>query len=245
MATGQLDVQPLIEQRFALDDAPRAYELLAGDAQQLGILLEYAPRPVGDTAGPRLSLAPGQCAKADQHGPGGWRSWGRATMPARVLIPAFARSGARLLGIASRGGLTAAHVGRKFGFAEVTTDAGSIAGGSARRSDRGCHPPRHARLVRGARRSRPASTCSSRNRSRSRARAGSTLRRRCATAPAEGRPLLMVGFQPTLRTPCVADEGVAAVNAGAQVPGADRQRRRPPGGSLDAGRRDRRRPHHR
>jgi predicted dehydrogenase len=40
----------------------------------------------------------------------------------RVLIPAFVSNGVRLIGIASSGGVSAAHFGRKFGFLRSTTD---------------------------------------------------------------------------------------------------------------------------
>ncbi len=41
MADGRLDVEPLITHRFSLDDATRAYEVVAGSEPSLGILLEY------------------------------------------------------------------------------------------------------------------------------------------------------------------------------------------------------------
>ncbi len=42
MASGALDVAPLISHRFAFDDALEAFELLGGGAASLGILLEYS-----------------------------------------------------------------------------------------------------------------------------------------------------------------------------------------------------------
>jgi threonine dehydrogenase-like Zn-dependent dehydrogenase len=45
MAAGRLNVKPLITHRFAFEDAPRAYEMLAeGKEAYLGILLEYGSR---------------------------------------------------------------------------------------------------------------------------------------------------------------------------------------------------------
>lgn len=43
-----------------------------------------------------------------------------------VLIPAFRAAGARLRSVASSGGVSGVHAGRKFGFEETTTDTASI-----------------------------------------------------------------------------------------------------------------------
>jgi predicted dehydrogenase len=43
-----------------------------------------------------------------------------------VLIPAFKAAGARLMRIASAGGASSVHLGRKFGFAEATTDTAAL-----------------------------------------------------------------------------------------------------------------------
>jgi predicted dehydrogenase/threonine dehydrogenase-like Zn-dependent dehydrogenase len=129
MAGRRLDVLPLITHRFAFEDAPRAYELLAEPREaSLGVLLEYPERPRGAAPARRVSLAEASPAVA------GTRT---ATAPAvaligagqhaaRTLIPALIEAGASLVGIASRGGVTAAHLGRRHGFGEVTTDAGAL-----------------------------------------------------------------------------------------------------------------------
>jgi predicted dehydrogenase/threonine dehydrogenase-like Zn-dependent dehydrogenase len=125
MAAGQLSLRPLIEHRFALDEAERAYELLAVGSP-LGILLEYAPREVGTASAHTISIVRGErTAKPEEPA---FAFVGAGNYAARVLIPAFVRAGARLVGIASRGGVSAAHVGRKFGFATVTTDVTGLIG---------------------------------------------------------------------------------------------------------------------
>jgi predicted dehydrogenase len=43
-----------------------------------------------------------------------------------VLIPAFKAAGARLASVASSGGVSGLHAGRKFGFSRTTTDAASV-----------------------------------------------------------------------------------------------------------------------
>jgi predicted dehydrogenase len=51
---------------------------------------------------------------------------GAGNFATRVLIPALAHGGARLVSLASEGGLSAVHAGRKLGFEEATTDAERI-----------------------------------------------------------------------------------------------------------------------
>src|SRR5690606_14053914 len=43
-----------------------------------------------------------------------------------VLIPAFKAAGARLVSVASNGGVSGVHAGRKFGFEAATTDIATI-----------------------------------------------------------------------------------------------------------------------
>jgi predicted dehydrogenase len=128
MAAGRLLLQSLISHRFPVDEAERAYALLAGGESQLGILLEYVPRAIGAPIAHTLSIPDG--GRIARAGEPAVAFVGAGNYAARVLIPAFARAGARLVGIASRGGVSAAHVGRKFGFATVSTDATSLIGDS-------------------------------------------------------------------------------------------------------------------
>jgi len=184
LADGRLDVAPLVTHRFALAEAPRAYEVVAGAEPSLGIILEY---PGGETARllertvvlddarggagagdggkvPSLALGPGF--------PAGTTEEGRTTVQSRhsgreagiqaregnlaatptptptptptststpavsfigagnyatgVLIPAFKAAGATLRTVASSGGVSGVHAGRKFGFAQTTTDTEAL-----------------------------------------------------------------------------------------------------------------------
>jgi predicted dehydrogenase/threonine dehydrogenase-like Zn-dependent dehydrogenase len=129
MASGRLDPLPLISHRFSLEQAVQAYELLTrAEAPSLGILIDYPTAMAAEPAPSRTVKLP-SIASAP--------AAGRATAPrvafigagnyaGRTLIPAFAAAGARLTAIASTAGVTAAHYGRKFGFARATTDGEAL-----------------------------------------------------------------------------------------------------------------------
>jgi predicted dehydrogenase len=122
----RLDVRPLISHRFAFDAAPSAYELLATSAEPyIGILLEY-PVPPGDAPAPR-TIVTAATSRPDQSAtPPGVAFIGAGNYATRVLAPAFAASGARLVGVATSGGVTAANCARRFGFARATTDVEAL-----------------------------------------------------------------------------------------------------------------------
>ena len=128
MATGALKVEPMITHRFALSDTERAYDVLATGAEPyLGILLEYENELDIEPAAQRISLSPEVASAPRQKGNDPVIAMiGAGNYAARMLLPAFAKTSARLLGIASSGGRTAATVGRKFGFEEATSDAAAL-----------------------------------------------------------------------------------------------------------------------
>jgi predicted dehydrogenase/threonine dehydrogenase-like Zn-dependent dehydrogenase len=124
IAERRLDVLPLITHRFPLAEASRAYDLLTEKREPaLGVLLEYPDRTVGAPAARTLRLAPAAAVVATEPAVA---VLGAGNYAGRILIPALARSGARLLGIASHGGVTAARLGRKYGFSTVTTDPAGL-----------------------------------------------------------------------------------------------------------------------
>ena len=146
LADGRLDVGPLVSHRFALADAERAYAVVGGAEPSLGILLEY---PGGDAARllertvplagtPFTQLAPTlrtKLAPTLRVGVSSGRSASRTpavsfigsgNYATGVLIPAFKSAGARLVAVASSGGVSGVHAGRKFGFARTTTDTEAL-----------------------------------------------------------------------------------------------------------------------
>ncbi len=126
MASGTLNIAPLISHRFAFHDAPAAYDLISSKQPSLGILLQTKTNdavtlrqttvrfpqsePATSTPAPRVTLG--------VIGSGGFAS--------KVLLPAFRQAGAVLHSVASRGGVSAAHAARKFGFQQATTDLSQV-----------------------------------------------------------------------------------------------------------------------
>ena len=129
MADGRLDVKPLISHRFAIGEAEKAYELVGGAGPSLGILLEYpdsARKPEADLRKPTVALPaqPGSATPAP--GAASIAFIGSGNYATAVLIPAFKAAGARLKVVASSGGVSGVHAGRKFGFEETTTETDSV-----------------------------------------------------------------------------------------------------------------------
>lgn len=126
MASGRLDVQPLISHRFAFESAPDAYELLATSSEPyLGILLEYSESSTSSEIS-RAVVWDAESTRSTGGSQPGIAFIGAGNYAGRILIPAFAASGAQLRAIASAGGVNAAHYGRKFGFARATTETAAI-----------------------------------------------------------------------------------------------------------------------
>lgn len=122
MASGALDVKPLISHRFDIDAAPEAYDLLASDTPSLGILIRY-PAGQGAPDSPEqqrrvVPLTEGQ-ASAGKASVG---FIGAGNYGGRVLIGAFRKAGATLDTLVTSGGVSAVHYGRKFGFRQASTD---------------------------------------------------------------------------------------------------------------------------
>src|SRR5699024_4116175 len=118
MASGQVDVKPLITHRFEFEDAPKAYDLLTTDKTALGILLKYSSEPdsrhLETVSLHKTTVFNSQKPVVGFVGAGNYAS--------RVLIPAFKAGGAQLHTIATSGGINGVVHGDKAGFADATTD---------------------------------------------------------------------------------------------------------------------------
>ncbi len=128
LAEGKLEVEPLVSHRFDIEQAQQAYAVVGGSEPSLGIVLRYTERSEGAGA-PARTVALAATTSAAAHVPDGASALsviGAGNYAGAVLIPAFKRSGVRLARIASAGGASSVHLGRKFGFAEATTDSAAL-----------------------------------------------------------------------------------------------------------------------
>ena len=134
LADGRLNVKPLISHRFAIAEAEKAYELVGGAAPSMGILLQYptvAEKPEAELRRATVELSAGLPRRAaprnDSVGVEPVVGFvGSGNYATAVLIPAFKEAGARLKTVASSGGISGVHAGRKFGFEATTTDTDSV-----------------------------------------------------------------------------------------------------------------------
>lgn len=122
LASGSLDVAPLISHRVPFQEAPHAYELLTTDKAALGILLTYdhdvEERHVWTVALDKSPVESAGKAVVGFVGAGNYAS--------RMLIPAFKAAGASLHSISSAGGTNAVIHGRRMGFAQATSDTDTM-----------------------------------------------------------------------------------------------------------------------
>ena len=118
MASGSIDVKPLISHRFKIDDAVAAYEKL-GDRSSLGILLDYQWATAESLAENTVKLSDNRPTQAQK---GNVAFVGGGNYASRVLIPAFKCAGANLTALVTSGGVSAVHHGTKNGFLVASTD---------------------------------------------------------------------------------------------------------------------------
>jgi predicted dehydrogenase/threonine dehydrogenase-like Zn-dependent dehydrogenase len=136
MANGRLDVMPLISHRFPIEAAEQAYDLVGGGGRSLGILLSYPhdQRSMLAVRRQTAELRPQASPPNQPLSSEGTKESVRASLgfvgagnyATAVLIPAFKAAGARLKTVASSGGVSGLHAGRKFGFETTTTDTASV-----------------------------------------------------------------------------------------------------------------------
>lgn len=123
LADSKIAMDTLISHRFEFTDSLSAYELILSDNNSLGVILDY---PNGaDEVSTRLlqksiALSGAVDTNTDTPSIGFIGSGSYATS---VLAPIFKATGASLKGVASRSGISAFHLFRKFGFKLVSTDS--------------------------------------------------------------------------------------------------------------------------
>jgi predicted dehydrogenase/threonine dehydrogenase-like Zn-dependent dehydrogenase len=118
MATGAIDVKPLISHRFSIDEAASAYEVL-GRENPLGILIQY---PGLEEHATKRSVPLAAAEPAHAVGEPVVAMIGAGNYAGQVLIPAFKKAGAGLHTLVSSGGVNSVHQGKRHGFANAATD---------------------------------------------------------------------------------------------------------------------------
>lgn len=125
LAAARIDVKPLITHRFAIDEAPHAYQIISGDSDEkyLAVVLTYdtereVKRRIENQATPVKEPVQAGRVGIGLIGAGGYAQ--------KVLLPNFKAAGAEFCAIASASGVSARDVGTKFGFARFLSDAQSV-----------------------------------------------------------------------------------------------------------------------
>ena len=129
LADGHLNIHPLITHRFDIDEAYRAYDQVTRGDETLGILLKYPgidiissqrsmQLPVIEKSSIKIHAKKQNKVTVSFLGAGSYAS--------AALIPAFKRTNISFSMIASKGGLSGLHVGKKFGFNSTTTDTEEV-----------------------------------------------------------------------------------------------------------------------
>ncbi|MBN7136250.1 dehydrogenase [Lysobacter enzymogenes] len=130
MAAGALQVQPLVSHRYPIAEAEAAYGVLGGGGPSLGIVLDYGRgEEMADHLIRRhipLSVASDAREHSDKADRNAVAFIGAGNYAGRVLIPAFAKAGARLHTVVTANGVGSVHFGKKFGFGHASTDTSAV-----------------------------------------------------------------------------------------------------------------------
>lgn len=132
LASGRLEVTPLISDRIEHHRAAEAYRAITDGRAALGVVLTYPRDEARREAVLSLSqtLAAGRRREADGTSAAAGRAVvgviGGGNFAKLIALPHLVRSGARLACLADLNGVAAAHAGRKFGFERSATDARAV-----------------------------------------------------------------------------------------------------------------------
>jgi hypothetical protein len=121
MASGQLDVSPLITDRLPFEDAQKAYAKISADSSTLGVVLEYSGQPETSqtvTITQKPSKPESACVAA---------MIGAGNFAKMTMGPALSKTRARLKYVSARTNSAAAtHIAEKYHFENATTDTDAI-----------------------------------------------------------------------------------------------------------------------
>ena len=118
LASGALDVKPLITHRFDIEDAVKAYETL-DDRNALGILLQYSGSAVDERLKQVVRLQDGNQSRSTS---ANCIFVGAGNYSSRVLMPSFKNANAGFHTVVTSAGISSVHQGKKNDFEEASTD---------------------------------------------------------------------------------------------------------------------------
>jgi len=127
LATGGIDIDPLVTHRFPIADAEQAYEIVTGKRQEpaVAIVLEYegdAPQAA------RVDLAP----RAEPSGAVTLGVLGAGQFAKGILLPLFVKqNGVSVKAVCTGSGLTSRHAAERYGSAFCTSDPQDVLGDPA------------------------------------------------------------------------------------------------------------------
>lgn len=124
MSDGKFKTAALITHRYSIDVAEKAYDLINTDSSLLGVIIEY-PKDSKVAPDHTVELTQKRVARFSKNRPA-VSFIGSGNYAQSILVPAFKTSGVVLRNIASSEGVSGFYVGKKFGFAETTTDVSAV-----------------------------------------------------------------------------------------------------------------------
>ena len=121
LASGKVDVKPLISHRFSIEEAPKAYELITGRSKEafLGVLLTYPQTSELKPVQRKVTIPSTATGTTREIRVG---VLGAGNYAQAVFLPIIKKTGgAELSGIVTASGLSAQQAARKFGFGYAAT----------------------------------------------------------------------------------------------------------------------------
>lgn len=124
MARGRLDFSAMVSHEFSVEDAAAAYDVITSNQPSSGILLTYKSN--GDLAPARSTVVNHRSSNSEPSlylRSSVLNVVGAGNYATGVLLPAFAKAGAKFRAIASSGGLSSLHAAKKYHFELASTDS--------------------------------------------------------------------------------------------------------------------------
>ena len=123
LATGEVDIEPIIADIYEIEDVAKAYEALQQEAKPLMILLNYKgklQKPEKPTNTPKIKLSKHEKLRIGLIGAGGW-----ATATHLPILQTLHEKAA-IVGVCNRTGAKAKNVAREVGADIITSDPDDI-----------------------------------------------------------------------------------------------------------------------